>query len=390
MACFCCVMSLHAVRVAAQSSDAGGELDAGSEDALAVVRVKDALDAANRQLDGAETIGMLRFADGSDWVRTTSGEWVRGSIDWMRDDILSFDSEEFGEVEINMRDVAEIHAARTNTYLLDDRSRLIGPAMITRETLAVQTDGGVVVRPRTDLWSIVQGGGREIDYWSMALDVGLGLNRGNSNQADVNLRFAVNREGKRTLTEVDYILNLGYADRETNVSRHIVTFGNRVWLTRRWFVEPIVGQLLSDRFQDIRFRAQPAATAGVRFLDIPSKAMWDLAIGLGYQYVRLFDPFIGTKNPEHDGLTRFETRARFDFTPDVYLTFQWVTNLTYTTLGNTNHTGIAELLFEITNILYLQSTFIYLRTEEPTRRADGSFPSKNDYFLTFGVALHLG
>ena len=33
----------------------------------------------------------------------------------------------------------------------------------------------------------------------------------------------------------------------------------------------------------------PAATAGVRFLDIPSKARWDLAIGLGYQYVRLVD-----------------------------------------------------------------------------------------------------
>jgi hypothetical protein len=308
----------------------------------------------------------------------------------MRDDILSFDSDEFGEVEINMREVAEIHAAKVHTYLLDDQSRLIGPAMITRDSVAVQTEGGLVVRPRNDVWSIVEGGGREIDYWSLALDVGLGLNRGNSNQADVNLRFNVNRDGKRTMTELDYIMNLGYADRETNVSRHILTFGNRVWLTRRWFVEPIVGQLLSDKFQDIRFRAQPAVTAGVRFLDIPSKALWDLAIGPGYQYVRLFDPFPGTKNPEHDGLVRFHTRARFDFTPDVFFTFQWVSNLTYTSIGNTNHTGIAELFFEVTNILYLQSTFLYLRTEEPTRRADGTFPSKNDYFLTFGISLQLG
>ena len=60
------------------------------------------------------------------------------------------------------------------------------------------------------------------------------------------------------------------------------------------------------------------------------------------------------------------------------------------TRGGTNHTGIAEIFFEVTNILYLQATFIYLRTEEPTRRADGTFPSKNDYFLTFGISLHLG
>jgi hypothetical protein len=61
-----------------------------------------------------------------------------------------------------------------------------------------------------------------------------------------------------------YLLNLGYADREVNVSRHVLPFSNRVWLTRIWYVEPIVGQLLSDKFQDIRFRAQPAATGGVR------------------------------------------------------------------------------------------------------------------------------
>jgi len=183
---------------------------------------------------------------------------------------------------------------------------------------------------------------------------------------------------------------LGYADRALNVARHVAVFRNRVWLTRLWFVEPIVGQLLSDGFQDIRFRAQPAATGGVRFLRVPSKALWDLAVGFGYQYNRLLDPDLGVENPANDGLTRFETRARFDFTPDVYLTLTWVTNLTFTTLGNTNHTGFAELFFEVTNILSLQASFLYLRTEEPRQRANGTFPVKNDYFFTLGVSLTLG
>ena len=60
------------------------------------------------------------------------------------------------------------------------------------------------------------------------------------------------------------------------------------------------------------------------------------------QYNRLLDPALGVEDPANDGLTRFETRARFDFTPEVYLTLTWVTNLTFTTLGNTNHTGFAE------------------------------------------------
>jgi hypothetical protein len=364
--------------------------DEPPEDELRVVEVKEALDQARDQLKSGENTETLPFADGSDWLRTTSGEWVRGHIDWMREDILSFDSDEFGELEINMREVAEIHAATLNTYVFDDNTNLVGPAMMTTTKLAVQTSEGVVVRPRSELWSIVEGGGREIDYWSAAFDVGLALNRGNANQVDLNLRVDVTREDKRTLTEVVYLLNLGYADRELNVSRHVVPFANRVWLTRIWYVEPIVGQLLSDKFQDIRFRAQPAATAGARFLDIPSKLLWDVAVGFGYQYLRLVDPFVDVENPQHDGLTRFHTRARFDLTPDIALVFSWVTNLTFTTVGNTNHTGFAEFLFEITNFLYLQSTFLYLRTEEPWPRADGSLPSKNDFFFTVGLSFDLG
>ena len=383
-------VSLSGGRVHADLSDEGKRPDPSSDDALVGVQVKEALDTARQQLESGETTETLPFADGSDWVRTTSGEWARGSIDWMREDVMSFDSDEFGELEINMREVAEVHAARTNTYLLDDRSRLIGFAMITTDKLAVQTEEGIVVRERDELWSIVEGGGPEIDYWSVVLDVGLGMNRGNSNQADLNLRFGLNREGKRTLAEVDYILNLGFADRELNVSRHVVPFTNRVWLTRIWFVEPIAGQLLSDRFQDIRFRAQPAATAGLRFLNIPSRALWDLSVGFGYEYLRLFDPLIGTRNPQHDGLARFQTRARFDFTPDVSFIFSWVTNLIFTTIGNTNHTGIAELLFEVTNVLNLQATFMYFRTEEPHPREDGTLPAKNDYFFTIGVSMRLG
>ena len=360
------------------------------EDELRVVEVNEALDLARKQLRSDANTETLPFADGSDWLRTTSGEWVRGSIDWMRENLLSFDSDEFGELEINMREVAEIHAATVSTYLMDDRTKLIGPAMLTVNKLAVQTADGVVVRSREELWSIVEGGGREIDYWSAAFDVGMALNRGNSNQLDLNLRVGVTREDQRTLTEVVYLLNLGYADRELNVSRHVLPFANRVWLTRMWYVEPIVGQLLSDKFQDIRFRAQPAATAGIRFLNIPSKALWDLAIGFGYQYLRLFEPFAGIENPQHDGLTRFQTRARFDLTPDIALVLRWVTNLTFTDVGNTNHTGFSEFLFEVTNVIYLQASFLYLRTERPEPRFDGSLPSKNDFFLTLGISLQLG
>jgi hypothetical protein len=386
-------LSLLASRAAHGQEDEStttGVPDTAAEDPVAVVDVQRALSTARRQLEAGSVGIALGFADDSDWIGTTSGEWVRGNIDSMREDNMEFDSDEFGALDINMREVAEVHAASLNTYVFDDRSALLGPAMITTTQIAVQTETGIVVRPRSELSRIIEGGARELDNWSFDLDLGLGLNRGNSNQLDFNMRVDFTREDRRTLSELGYFLNLGYADRALNVARHVVSFRNRVWLSRLWFVEPIVGQLLSDRFQDIRFRAQPAATGGIRFLHVPSKALWDLAVGFGYQYNRLLDPDLGVENPANDGLTRFETRARFDFTPDIYLTLMWVTNLTFTTLGNTNHTGFAELFFEVTNILSLQASFLYLRTEEPRQRANGTFPVKNDYFFTLGVSLTLG
>ena len=155
-------------------------------------------------------------------------------------------------------------------------------------------------------------------------------------------------------------------------------------------MKPLFGQLLSDKFQDIKFRAQPAAGGGIRALNVPGKALWDFSLGLGYQYLKLFNPFPSVENPQHDGHAALGTNARFDFTPDVYLTLLWSTKLTFPTIGNTNHTGVAQFFFEVTNVLYLQAAFLFLRTEEQPPRFDGVIPKRNDYFLTIGVALQLG
>jgi hypothetical protein len=72
-------------------------------------------------------------------------------------------------------------------------------------------------------------------------DLGLSANRGNSNQVDFNVGWQLVREDKRTLTELVYSLNLGRAEGERTVARHIVGFRNKVWITEVFFLELIVG-----------------------------------------------------------------------------------------------------------------------------------------------------
>lgn len=82
------------------------------------------------------------------------------------------------------------------------------------------------------------------------------------------------------------------------------------------------------------------------------------------------------------------TYADFDITEDIDLTLSWLTNLVVTTIGNTNHTGKADLAIELTSMLDLDIAFLFLRTDEPTP-ADPPI-EKNDYQLVVGISLELG
>ena len=76
--------------------------------------------------------------------------------------------------------------------------------------------------------------------------------------------------------------------RRQNVNRHLGEGLFKVFLASRWWVTPAFGQLFNDRFQNIQFRATPAAGAGVHIVDVP-KVKWDFQTGIGYQYLNYRD-----------------------------------------------------------------------------------------------------
>ena len=101
----------------------------------------------------------------------------------------------------------------------------------------------------------------------------------------------------------------------------------------------------------------------------------------------------GVTNPQHDAFIPLYTYWDFDITGDIDLTMSWLTNLVVTTIGNTNHTGKADLSIEITSALDLDVAFLFLRTEEPAPPPDPTVDppiEKNDYQLVVGISLELG
>jgi hypothetical protein len=52
--------------------------------------------------------------------------------------------------------------------------------------------------------------------------------------------------------------------------------------------------------------------------------------------------------------------------------------------------GGADFSLRVTTILFFNTSFLYLRTEEPLPRSDGSVPEKNDYQVVVGISLRIG
>jgi hypothetical protein len=96
------------------------------------------------------------------------------------------------------------------------------------------------------------------------------------------------------------------------------------------------------------------------------------------------------QDPQSDGYMMFRMFADIDFTNDIQLLIEWRTNLVYTTIKNTNHVGSLDFSLRVTTILHFNTSFLYLRTEEPFPRSDGTVPKKNDYQVVVGISLRIG
>ncbi|MGB8222121.1 MAG: DUF481 domain-containing protein [Polyangiales bacterium] len=372
-------------------TEAGGVPLLDSDQAMESVRATMAK-IEEQSITGINAAYVIEFGDTFDWVRLVSGEWIKGELKRMRDDSLEFDSDKLEMLTIDFADVAMVYSPRMHAYVFDDRESATGKAIIVGDHVIVATEEGTKVFPRAELDSIIEGGGQEKDWWSMKLRFGLTLNRGNTSQLTYDINFNTRREDELTLLDLNYNANFGRTNGVQNVNRHLGELNFKVFVSKRWFLTPAFGQLFNDRFQNIRFRATPAAGAGVHIIDAP-KVSWDFQTGVGYQFLRYKDDSsVTSANPQSDVFIPLFTYGNFDITADIELTLSWITNLVVTTIGNTNHTGKADLAIEVTSVLDLDVAFLFLRTEQPGPPPDPAAApiQKNDYQLVVGISLELG
>lgn len=331
----------------------------------------------------------IEFGDTKDWIRFTSGEWLQGDLNWMRDGDFEFNSDKLDIVKKAWSDVEQLHSPRIMTYVFKHKIDAMGRAMINKDKVIVETEQGVKTFPRSELLSILEGGSRERDWWMFKIGAGFTGALGNSNQGSLNANFGLARQDKRTSTVLRYDGTFGFANGEQSVNRHLGQVGVALFVSERFYVVPAVADLFHDRFANIKFRATPATLGGIHVFD-QDRVKWDFEFGLGYQFLRLLSTLPDIANPQSDGFVPVRSYWEFDITDDIELDIEWQSNIVYTTIGNTNHIGKAIFSVEVTDIFSFDTEFDFFRTERPIPKSDGTVPQSNDYQLIVGFSIRAG
>lgn len=325
--------------------------------------------------------------DESDWVRLTSGEWLKGDIKVMRDDRLEFDSDKLDDLVLDWEDVAEIRSKRTNSVLIDDGN--IG----TRHTGTLHVrDGEVVVGSgdeerrfeRKELLAIVAGEVRERNFWSGRVSVGVAGRSGNVNQLDVGTDANVRRRTVATEFSAVYHGTYGKVDGDKTEDNQRITARYDVFLGADWFLTPISLEYYRDSFKNIDFQITPGVQIGYHVVD-RKDLEWEMTAGGAYRYTRFDSVEDDDDDTDTTAVATFGTNLEWDVTKDIDFRFDYIVQVGVPEIGNTDHHAFLSLSIDIAKDLDLDLSLTWDRVGQPARESDGDLPEKSDFRYTVGL-----
>jgi putative salt-induced outer membrane protein YdiY len=321
-----------------------------------------------------------------DWIRLTSGEWLKGDMLSMRNEKFEFDSDEMDEQSFDWEDIAELRSSRLYTYVFADRSRLIGTALITDREVVVSVDGEDRVFKRSNLMSIVPAGERERDRWDGKLSLGLAFRRGNTNQTDLTYQTYVRRRDALTRVRLDLNGAVGEVEGEQTINNHRSTFKIDLFASPRFYITPLSLILYHDKFTNIDIQSTFSAGGGYHAVK-RKRAEVDLELAAGYQYTRFLSVEEGANEEKRSGAVIPRIRIETDPLKDVDFDVLYQAGVTVPDPAGTTMHGEVILSVEITKIFDLDVSWIWDRVQDPQPAEDGTIPEKDDVKLTVGIGI---
>lgn len=323
-----------------------------------------------------------------DWIRLGSGEWLGGEIKNMRSEKIEFDSDELDVLTLDWDDVAELRSPNLYTYVFEGRVAVRGTASLREGQIVISGEGSTRTYPRSQLLSIIPGGTRERDLWSLNLHLGLVTRSGNTDQQDLTAMTRIRRAGALTRLGLDYAGNFGRLAGEQNTNNHTGDGRLDVFLSNRFYLTPVAMNVSSDKFQNIDLRLTPSVGFGVTVVET-KRVTLDAELGGGYQWTRFRSVQAGEDDTADQGSIIPGLSLETEPTDDIDFDFNYNVRIGVPETKDTYHHLLGIFSLELTDIFDFEFSFTWDRVESPRPDADGVVPKRDDFRTSFGLGIEL-
>lgn len=321
-------------------------------------------------------------ADGWDWVRIDSGEWLKGELIVLQRNTLTFDSDEFKELDLDWEDILDLRLARPRIFRRTHNRIHAGTAELRDGVLRIyEADGTVVEVPRGEIVSITYPKELELRRWSVKIGANLAARSGNTDQQDLGANGLVRRDATYTRWENRYNGAIGKVNGQNTTNNHRAATMLDLLVTNRFFVRIPSFEFYSDEFQNIDKRYTAGAGIGYEPID-NALAELRLTIGAAGQFTENSG---GTRSTDAAALASAD--LALDLPRNLDLTLRYALQLLVTDLSRTAHSTSAILSFEVWDPIDLDVGAYWDRIEKPERDGNGDRPKSDDFRLTVGLSV---
>ncbi len=321
-----------------------------------------------------------------DWIQLTSGEWLKGELRSVSQDVVDFDSDKLGVLSLDWSDVKEVYSARPMAVMRRDNTMLVGRLRTENGQLVIDSAGAR--SEFVDVISIARSSGHERDYWFGDIAAGANLRGGNVDQRDINIDLNIWRRTGQSAMRINYVGNYSEFDSQENANDHRATLNYDYRLDATWFLRPLQAEYFRDPFQNIDYRIFAGVGGGLFLINQPNLE-WILAAGPGYQETRFVDTPAGESDRETTPVLFVATYYDQELTSSIDLVFSYQLTYMDERSGRATHSAMAAFDIDLTDSLDLRLSAYWDRIENPQPDNTGAVPARDDYRLVIGLDLEL-
>lgn len=324
---------------------------------------------------------VIDFSNGDDWILLTSGEWLRGELEYIDHESLYFDSEELDNLKLDYEDVAELRSERVFTILYADGTEAIGRVRLDRERMWLTSTDGTTSVARQAVTRLVPGRPKEANYWSGEVKLGITARSGNTDQTDANGSFGLMRRTAKSRLPIQFdALYSEVNDQETANNQRFYTQYDR-YLTERLYITPLGVDALRDTFQNIALRVTPYTSLGYTLVDEGDLEL-RTNLGLGYRRIEFESVEVGEDSVDEQAAGVIGTGLEWDITADLEMLFDYSAEIGLEDYKNTNQIAVLTLSVDLFSDFDLDVKARWDRIGQPAADENGVTPKKDDFRLT--------